>query len=117
MKPLTTTLLASAALSLLVACGGDGHDGHDHADHEHGAVSDATVPSDQAQTHALICGCALEEVGACGEYIEVDGEFVALEAPIDLGYMPFCHKDGLQARADGELKDGKFVATTFAMVD
>jgi hypothetical protein len=28
--------------------------------------------------------------------------------------MAFCEKDGLRARADGQVENGAFVATTFA---
>ena len=53
----------------------------------------------------------------CSEHIEVDGSFVPLLPPVDLGHMPFCHQDGLRARVDGSLQDGRFVATTFAYVE
>lgn len=78
-------------------------------------------PSAEATEHPVICGCALEHVGHCSEWIEVDGQWVALELPVDLGSMPFCRKDGLVARVDGavegEGEQAKFVATGFALVD
>ena len=74
----------------------------------------ATAPTAQATVHALKCGCAIESIGECGNYIEVDGQYAELKAPIDLGPMAFCHKDGLRARVDGRLENGVFVATSFA---
>ncbi len=77
----------------------------------------APAPTAAAHVHELACGCVLDAVGHCAEYIRDDGEFVELVPPVDLGSMPFCGKDGLSARVDGELKDGKFVASTFAYVE
>lgn len=74
-------------------------------------------PAADAPVHAVACGCALEEVGHCSEWIEVDGEYVALELPVDLGSMPFCKIDGLKARVEGGVEDETFVATAFAYAD
>lgn len=79
-----------------------------------GAPETAATPASLGTVHALKCGCAIESVGHCGEYIEVEGQWVALKAPIDLGSMPFCHKDGLRARVEGRVENGVFVATAFA---
>lgn len=76
----------------------------------------ATAPSAQAAVHGLRCGCAIESVGKCGNFIEVEGQYLPLKAPIDLGPMAFCEQDGLKARADGRVENGAFVATTFAYV-
>ncbi|MEE9384602.1 MAG: hypothetical protein V3V08_14450 [Nannocystaceae bacterium] len=71
---------------------------------------------DEAGMHDVVCGCSLEEVGHCGEYVEMDGKFVELELPDDeLGPMPFCGKDGLSAKVEGEMHGGKFVAKAFEL--
>lgn len=84
---------------------------------------EAQVVEDHGHSHGegemhVQCGCAIESVGTCGEWIEVDGEMVALVLPdgLDLGAMPFCGKDGLVAKAEGEVQDGKYVATSFALL-
>lgn len=110
-----STLPVLATL-LLVSCGhhGKGHEAVPHDPIGSDQATESRQPSAEAQVHALACGCALDDVGVCGEYIEVEGAYLALVAPHDLGSMPFCHKDGLRARVDGEVRDGKFVASTFA---
>ena len=69
-----------------------------------------------AHVHDLMCGCAVPSVGHCGEYIKVGGEFVELVGNLELGHMPFCGKQGLQGEVAGELKDGKFFASSFDYV-
>lgn len=101
------------------ACGSDHAHTGDH-DHDHGGAASSALPAPSADAvaHDLRCGCAIDAVGACGEYIDVDGKFVELRLPgAGLGDMPFCGKDGLSARVDGAVEDGVFVATTFAYVD
>jgi hypothetical protein len=84
---------------------------------------DPAVPSADAARHAVACGCdeAVTQTKYCSEWIQVDGEWVALELPMDLGSMPFCRKDGLIAAVDGGIEgegdERKFVATTFALVE
>jgi hypothetical protein len=81
---------------------------------------DYSMPA-EGQVHTLRCGCAVEEVGQCGNYIEIEGQFVELVLPeektAELGEMPFCGKDDLMASVEGEMVDGKFVATTFEYVE
>lgn len=109
-----THALLLAPLVLLAACTKDSA----AADGSKPAVpASAPKPAADAPVHALACGCALEEVGHCGEFVEVDGAFVPLELPVDLGSMPFCKKDGLKGRVEGAMKDGTFVATAFEYAD
>jgi hypothetical protein len=69
-----------------------------------------------ADVHRVECGCALEEVGHCGNYIEIDGAFVEVGGDLGLGKMEWCGQTGLHAKAQGELVGGKFVATELAIV-
>jgi hypothetical protein len=69
------------------------------------------------QVHDLACGCALEDVGLCGNYIQIEGRFVELVGTTGLGSMPFCGKEGLKGEVTGELRDGKFEATSFKYAD
>jgi hypothetical protein len=107
-------LLSAFALAL-VAC--------ENAPSDGARASGPAPAADAAHSHvsgqhAVKCGCALPEVGHCGEYVEVDGKFVELELPasVDLGKMPFCGKEGLRAEVEGELRGGKVVSTKFALV-
>ncbi len=70
-----------------------------------------------AQVHNAKCGCALPDVGKCGNYIEVDGEFVVLEHP-SLGAMDYCGKGdaGAQVKVTGEMVDGKYVAASYEVM-
>lgn len=95
------------------------------ADHAAPAIPGASEASGQAAPpdqkvsgeHAVTCGCTLEAVGHCGEYAEVDGQFVELQLPAssELGKMPFCGKEGLRAKIEGEVKAGRLVASSFEL--
>ena len=127
-------LAFAAATFSLVACSGDqagsgdgdhGHehgaeDGHDHGaedDHGHadgdghGHDSDTVVTA----THAVACGCSLEEYGACGNYVEVGGKYIELKGDVGLGAMEFCGQEGLHASLSGSVQDGAFVATSYKL--
>lgn len=118
------SILVSGLMLLLATSCGD-HEAHDHEghDHSHGDADAhpvavvAPTPSENASVHVVQCGCTLDGIGGCGEYIEVEGRFVRLELPVDMGAMPFCGRDGLRAKVDGALAGEVFVATTFAYVD
>lgn len=69
-----------------------------------------------ADVYRVECGCALEEVGHCGNYIEIDGAFVPVGGDLGLGKMEWCGQTGLHAKAQGELVDGEFVATELVIV-
>ncbi len=123
-----TCLTLPILLLALVACGSDEEPTETQTSTEVSNPSDSggdpakltsnpATPSETAHQFSVECGCALDEIGHCGEYIEVDGKFVELNLPVDLGAMPFCGKSGLQGLADGEVEDGVFVASTFALMD
>ncbi len=83
----------------------------------------ADMPADQpaeavAAEYDAICGCSLDGVGVCGNYVEIDGEHVVLEHP-DLGVMEFCEdkEKGARIKIAGAMADGKFVATHYERVD
>lgn len=124
--------LSPLVLAALLVLGCQSHQTHgDHAsDPDQGRpatadsstreVTDHAMPATE-HVHGLRCGCAVEGVGQCGNYIEVDGEFVELVLPAEkteeLGEMPFCGKTDLVATVEGEIVDGKFVATEFEYVE
>jgi hypothetical protein len=65
-------------------------------------------------TRNVSCGCALEEVGRCGNYVEIESQYVEIAngEELGLGTMEWCKKEGVQAESAGEIKNGKFVAAT-----
>ena len=65
-------------------------------------------------TRNVSCGCALEEVGHCGDYIEIEGRYVAISnwKESGLGAMEWCGQSGVQAESAGRIEEGVFVATT-----
>jgi hypothetical protein len=58
------------------------------------------------------CGCSIDGIGKCGNYILVEDQYVELINPT-LGKMEFCkHKDkGAKIKVAGLMKDGKYVAS------
>jgi hypothetical protein len=68
-------------------------------------------------TRNVSCGCALEEVGHCGNYIEIESQYVEIANgdELGLGRMEWCKKSGVQAESAGEIKAGKFVAATLVI--
>jgi hypothetical protein len=79
-----------------------GHEGHTH---------DTVV---ELAMRNVSCGCALEAVGHCGNYVEIDSKFleIANSKELGLGEMEWCGKEGVQVETAGVIKDGKFVAAS-----
>ena len=129
MKMLRALMVLSAAsLIVLAGCGGgDAYDSEPAAAEAPAAEAQAAQPavatnegegdSHGEHAHNVKCGCAIEGVGECGNYVEVEGQYVELVLPtdLDLGKMPFCGKDELTAQVTGEMQDDKFVATAFSV--
>ena len=116
-------LTITASVLILAGCQQNG----DHAaDHAEAAGAHAEETADHAMpagehVHNLRCGCVVEGVGECGNFIEVEGEYVELVLPdetdAELGEMPFCGETELMANVDGEVVDGRFIATSFEYVE
>ena len=90
----------------------DPHAGHDHTAGAHGAVA-----VDLA-TREVKCGCAVESIGTCGNYVDIDGDFtyIANGTDLGLGSMEWCGKEEVvTAETRGELKGGKFYALTLVV--
>lgn len=64
------------------------------------------------EKHRAICGHVLPEVGHCGNYVEIEGQWIEVLWP-ELGVMEWCRqgKKGAEVEIAGAMKDGKFVAT------
>jgi len=111
-----TLILAAVSFMVLVGCQQHGHRSDAGDQDAHGAEPAILTGEHQ---HDVRCGCALSEVGECGNYIEVEGQFVELVLPEDndLGKTPFCGQSDVVAQVQGEMVDGKFVATSFEYVE
>ena len=81
-------------------------------------VPEATPADTAAAVHDAKCGCVIEDIGTCGNYVEIDGKYVVLEHPL-LGTMEFCadKENGAKIKIAGAMTDGKYVATTYERVD
>jgi len=68
------------------------------------------------EVYEVICGCALPEVGHCGEYAKVGDGYVEIVGH-DLGDMPFCGKNGLKAEIFGHPSQDKLHAHSVKIVE
>ncbi|MGE0143404.1 MAG: hypothetical protein AB7I19_10540 [Planctomycetota bacterium] len=68
--------------------------------------------------HDAICGHTLEGVGHCGNYVKIDDKWVEILWP-QLGVMEWCKdgKKGARVEITGEMRDGKFVASSYRRVE
>ena len=81
-----------------------------------GAGTSTEVAS--AQRYTVNCGCRVDSVGHCGNYIEVGGEYLELAGDLGLGRMEWCGEPGaLEADVAGEVVEGQFVATSLSVVE
>jgi hypothetical protein len=68
-------------------------------------------------TYPARCGCAIDSIGHCGNYVVVDGAPVELEGDLGLGAMEFCGQDGRSARVAGIVHAGKVTPSEFELAD
>ena len=63
------------------------------------------------------CGCKVDGIGTCGNYVEIESHYVEIANREDLGLeeMEWCKLSHVTANVAGEVKDGKFVGTTLAV--
>lgn len=104
-------LALSAALLLLAACGDAPSDGGPA-----GGEGSPGTETPKARTVAVEsavrevrCGCMIEDVGKCGNYVAVDGEWLEIgnRNDLGLGVMEWCaEKDTVTAKTAGERATG-----------
>jgi len=62
-----------------------------------------------AGQYAVQCGCEIDSIGSCGNYVHVDGHPFEILGDLGLGEMEWCSTEGgAQADVKGVLKDDKF---------
>ncbi|MAE28177.1 MAG: hypothetical protein QF724_04445 [Planctomycetota bacterium] len=90
----------------------------EQAQSESPAPTSSSAPAaDQAVAagaHTVKCGCVIEEVGHCGNYISIDGSFlpIANGKELGLGRMEWCGQGAVSVQAAGSVKGGEFIAST-----
>ena len=114
--------IALLAALLLCACGGSGEKPEPTGESE--AAAEATAEAETAvdaspvdvelASRNVSCGCVVEHIGTCGNYIEIDGAYVPIANSDDhgLGEMEWCGQEGVTAEAAGQLVTGEFHAET-----
>ena len=63
------------------------------------------------EIHRAVCGHVLEQVGHCGNYVQIDGRYVEILWP-ELGVMEWCKQGqaGAEVEITGAMKDGKWTS-------
>ena len=107
-----TTKVARFALAALLtlaaaACGGD-----EASKVPRTPIADGTVLDG---TYQARCGCALDGIGECGNYVLVDGAPVELTGDLGLGEMEFCGQDDRSALVKGTVTGGSVQPTAFEL--
>lgn len=81
------------------------------------------APADQVITRSVQsveCGCTINGIMKCGNYLSLEGAYLpfALEgAGAELGPMEWCGAPDSTAEVEGNVEDGKFVATYIKTVE
>jgi len=63
------------------------------------------------------CGCKVQGIGECGNYVEIGSQYVEIanSEELGLGEMEWCKLSHVTANVAGEVKDGIFVDSTLAV--
>ncbi|MBL8900577.1 MAG: hypothetical protein JNM84_23300 [Planctomycetes bacterium] len=122
MKRTILPLALASLATLVAACSGDEKQPANTPAKPSGMAARSSEPKPEAKAltneiatpavHRAICGHALPEVGHCGNFVEIEGQWVEVLWP-ELGVMEWCRqgKKGAEVEITGAMKDGKFVAT------
>ncbi len=70
------------------------------------------------EVHDAKCGCKIEGIGRCGNYVMLGDEWTAIEWS-ELGHMEWCAKGEAGAKVEiaGAMDGDKFVATSYREVE
>jgi len=114
------TKLCLLACLLVLSCGSESREPEPEVTTADQVEVPAPLPDGAVAlaTRAVTCGCAVEEIGHCGNYVKIDSRYVGIANNTDLGLggMEWCGKSDVTAETAGEIKDGKFVVTTLNVV-
>ena len=108
-------LLSLIVCVLLAACGSESQKSEENLAADLAKLQE-TVQGRTVElaTYNVSCGCALKDVGHCGNYIEIDSKYVEIANGDEIGLNPmeWCGRSGVKVKAAGVLADNKFVAAT-----
>jgi hypothetical protein len=78
---------------------------------ETAALANMTI---EKSNHTVKCGCSIDTIGKCGNYVEIENQFVEIAnaADMGLGDMEWCAHGPAMADVAGEVTDGKIVLTS-----
>ena len=113
MIPMKRTYLSLVLLAVVASCGAK-----EEATATPGNGAGASTSSEgsglpvalAASTHEVRCGCKIEGIGKCGNYVDVDGAWVEISNPDEheLGHMEWCGAQSkVEATVAGTVMDGK----------
>ncbi len=71
----------------------------------------------QLAVRPVSCGCKVDGIGECGNYVQIGSDYVEIANPeeLGLGEKAWCKLSHVTANVAGEVKDGKFIGTTLAI--
>jgi hypothetical protein len=96
-------ILVPLALALLAACSTNSEPaGNGTSDPN--TTANATPVAVPAAVREVRCGCRIDGINQCGNYVDVDGKWLEITNPADhnLGVMEWCkHKDKVEAQVAG----------------
>jgi hypothetical protein len=115
----TMNKLAVIILALLpIACSAQEVPPMDEAEGTPPTLPTAAIVAPTKTVLSAICGHKLDAVGACGNYVEVAGEWheIADGASHGLGSMEWCGTSDDKVEVEGSVEDGMFVATSLNVI-
>lgn len=77
-----------------------------------GTTTEPAATAASLTTHVQ-CGCTIDGIGSCGNYIEVDSKYIPIgnAKEMELGHMEWCKQGPVAVEAMGSVVDGKYMAT------
>lgn len=109
-------------LLIPVACGGSS-DSKETSSNDANMNTEANAPDPGPRksgpidgVYAVQCGCQIDGINACGNYVHVGGHAFEIEGDLGLGAMEWCSVDGTkQAKIQGNLDGDKCYATSLTV--
>lgn len=74
----------------------------------------------ERSVHTVQCGCKIESIGHCGNYVLLEGQAIPISTTGkggELGAMEWCSVESAKAEVEGDVQDGEFVATYIKKIE
>ena len=64
--------------------------------------------------HIAQCGCTIDGINQCGNYVMLDGTYVEIAnwEALELGHMEWCKDGEVRIQTGGAVEDGVFTAAS-----